>query len=133
MTTYIQIVPATKGEHHFGDADGNYYQVLTFTEETAAARSCLLPDDLRVYMVQTQQSLTAESTRYSRFIKDWMAYNELKGDPLDHLLVHYDFEDDRKAPRILVIHQDYYNVSKQYLTRLVFEGLLSTPKTVTIV
>lgn len=133
MTTYIQIVPATKGEHHFGDADGRYYQVLTFPESATAARSCVLPADLRIYMVQIQEGLTEQSTRYSRFIKDWMAYNELTGAPIDHLLVHYDFEDDPKAPRILVVHADYYNVSKQYLTRLVFEGLLSTPKTVTIV
>ena len=133
---YLQIVKCgPEEEHHFADADDQHYQALTFLSAEEAGPSQTPPGAVMVFQMQIQDQLMQESPTFLRFIKEWAVYNGFvySRDVFKNALIrHYDFEGDENAPRILVIHKDFYDVVKHLLTKLMFEGLLTKPQTVTI-
>ena len=133
---YVQIVKCgPEEEHHFADADDQHYQALTFLSAEEAGPSRTPPGAVMVFQLQIQDQLTQESPTFLRFIKEWAVYNGFiysREAFKTALIRHYDFEGDENAPRILVIHKDFYDVIKHLLTKLMFEGLLTKPQTVTI-
>lgn len=133
---YLQIVKCGPDEeHHFADADDQYYQVLAFLSAEEGRPSQTPPGSVFVFQLHVQTQLISESPTFLRFIKEWAVYNGFvyAWDTFKSTLIrHYDFEGDEDAPRILVIHKDFYDVIKHLLTKLMFEGLLTKPQTVTI-
>ena len=133
---YLQIVKCgPEEEHHFADADDQQYQVLTFLSAEEGRPSQTPPGAVMVFQLQIQEGLMEESPTFLRFIKEWAVYNGFvySRDTFKTALIrHYDFEGDENAPRILAIHKDFYDVIKHLLTKLMFEGLLTKPQTVTI-
>ena len=133
---YLQIVKCGPDEeHHFADADDQYYQVLAFLSAEEGRPSQTPPGAVMVFQLQIQEQLMEESPTFLRFIKEWAVYNGFvySRDTFKTALIrHYDFEGGENAPRILAIHKDFYNVTKHLLTKLMFEGLLTKPQTVTI-
>ena len=132
---YLQIVKCGPEEHHFADAGDQYYQVLAFLSAEEGRPSQTPPGAVMVFQLQIQEQLMEESPTFLRFIKEWAVYNGFvySRDAFKAALIrHYDFEGDKNAPRILVIHKDFYGVVKHLLTKLMFEGLLTKPQTVTI-
>ena len=133
---YLQILKCGPDEeHHFADADDQHYQALAFLSAGGARPSQTPPGAVMVFQMQIQDQLMQESPTFLRFIKEWAVYNGFvySRDVFKTALIHhYDFEGDENAPRILVIHKDFYDVVKHLLTKLMFEGLLTKPQTVTI-
>lgn len=133
---YLQIVKCgPEEEHHFADADDQHYQALAFLSADEGRASQTLPGTVMVFQLQIQEQLIDESPTFLRFIKEWAVYNGFvySRDAFKTALIrHYAFEGDGNAPRILVIHKDFYDVIKHLLTKLMFEGLLTKPQTVTI-
>lgn len=133
---YLQIVKCgPEEEHHFADAYDQHYQVLTFLSPEEARPSDTPSDTVMVFQIHVRDELIQESPTYLRFIKEWAIYTDFTYSTDIYkatLIRHYDFEGDEDAPRILVIHRDFYDVAKHLLTRLSFEGLLTKPQTVTI-
>lgn len=133
---YLQIVKCgPEEEHHFADADDQHYQALAFLSAEEGRPSDTPVGTVMVFQLQIQEQLMEESPTFLRFIKEWAAYNAFvySRDAFKGALIrHYDFEGDENAPRILVIHKDFYDVIKHLLTKLMFEGLLTKPQTVTI-
>lgn len=130
---YIQTVLCELGEHHFCDSDDQPYQVLAFERKEAGGPSSIPKDALVLFQVQTAQALTQESSLFARFIKEWAAYNNLEANPqnfADHLLTMY--EGAGELPKLMVLHRDCYEVTKQHLLKLTFEGLLTKPQNVTM-
>jgi hypothetical protein len=133
---YLQIVKCGPDEeHHFADADDQHYQSLTFLSPEEGRPSDTPPASVVAFQIHVRDELIEESQAFLRFIKEWAIYNNFlySTDAFKAALIrHYDFERDEYAPRILVIHRDFYDVVKHLLTRLSFEGLLTKPQTVTI-
>ncbi len=133
---YLQIVKCgPEEEHHFADADDQHYQGLAFLSAEEGRPSDTPVGTVMVFQLQIQEQLMEESPTFLRFIKEWAVYNGFvySRDTFKTALIrHYDFEGDENAPRILVIHKDFYDVIKHLLTKLMFEGLLTKPQTVTI-